>query len=1063
MIKYILIISIILSSAICKSTAFIENMGQWADSVLFLHQTPNANYWLCKDKIIYDSFKLDFSKEDSIKFEGFASSISFKSINKDFTIRKTLCKAQQIIGKSVYDTVVYNNFYDNIDLRFISDKGKLRFDFLCDEKSNTDDIRIVLPSRFATDLQKNRLVSGNSKYQLIIDSLKTYTESEVNISSRFVKKDNHISIRLDETPSCRYIIDPIIYSTFLGGSSYEYARDVSVSNGYIYTVGYTSSKNFPVKEGAYTEFLKESEAGEVDVIISKFDSKGDSLIAGTFFGSYFNDYAESICTDSLGNVYITGYFESNSTFPITSNAADTTLQSGYEGFIACFDSDLKSLKYCTLLSGSADDFPQKVKYLQNQKQIAVCGYTYSGDSFPISDDKHLSLASKKADAFLLKLNLDLSEIKESSIWGGEDDDFCHDFIYSSGAFTTVGYAMSNDFPLLNQDTVFTKSKDSLYGDAFITQIRLSESFLQKSILLSGIKKDIAYSIANLNDTAFSIAGYTESIDFPVTEGAFDTEYSNGISVTKGDAFVAKFDNNLNPYYISFFGGAETDRAFDCDHDSKGNTYITGSTYSTDFPVKGPYINNYFADTSGNSDAFLSKVNRSGDKLLYSSYIGGSKIDIAKAIYVQNNDYAIVTGWTSSPDFPVQEGSLDTVHNNNNLADIFSLKILPSRIEFEEGNELFLCDIDTIDIHTVLYDFDVIDTTYWVPDYNISDVSTISTTVFPDSSITYTLYVRDTTGFIDSASISIEIIIFPEQTISGTDKVKPDIEYQYSVSSHPYITYDWKINAGDILSKVDSNSITVKWDDPYQGFLKLYYLTDYGCKDSTEIFNVTYDTIVKPHITPITKTKVCKGQPVIFDAGAGYKAYQWSTGSTTRYDTVYSAGLYWAVLKDNNDVIHFTDSVFVILMPLPQIPSVNVNGDLLTSTEEDLFYQWYLNGIPIPNAVSKSYRALESGYYQVELKNKNECTNKSDSTYVTATSFQDRYDNFEYEYSQDVLRIEYLYDFYIQIYNITGENVYKSPARKSLYLDLSNWPAGVYIVDIFISDKKAKRVYKLLKY
>ncbi len=1062
MIRYKFLILFLLCLTSLESFSFIENKGQWDDSILFLHQTTEANYWICKDRIVYDSFKMSSYNEDSIIVEGFASEIRFDGMNPRFSKVKQQNPEKQSSNKLKYLTIILEDYYPNIDLRLTDSNGKLRFDFLCNERSKPNDIRIILPDRDKY-LVSNSFAHSTNKYSLVIDSLRTYSSSGNVIESKFKFQKNVLSIDIPNPPKTSYVIDPIIYSTFLGGSSYEYARDVAVYRDNIFTVGYTSSTNFPTTFGAYTEFLKTSEAGETDIVISKFNSKGDSLLASTYFGSYFNDFAESVCIDSLGNVYIAGYFESNSTFPISNGAADSTLNEGYEGFVACFDSNLTTLKYSTLISGEADDFPQKIQYLHEQKKLAVCGYTYSHDSFPKSDKKHLSRQSLKADAFLMSLSTDLKIIEESAVWGGEDDDFCHDFIFSNGIYSTVGYSMSNTFPLQSTDTTFIQKQDSLYGDAFITQLNLQQQRIENSIILSGIKKDIAYSISELNDSLFSIAGYTESINFPVTPNAYDTEYSNGISETKGDGFVAKFKADLTPVFISFFGGAETDRVFDCGHDSKGNTYLVGSTYSIDFPVKGPYINNTFADTSGNSDAFIAKINSTGEKLLYSTYLGGTKIDIAKAIYVQANDYAIVTGWTSSPDFPVQAGSLDTVHNNHNMADIFSLKILPSRIEFEEGNELFLCDLDTIDIHTVLYDFDVIDTTYWVPDYNISDTKNISTTIFPDSSTVYTLFVRDTTGFIDSASIAVNIIVFPENTITGPDKVKPDIEYEYSVSDKPYITYDWQINAGEIISKVDSNSIKVKWNNPYEGSLKLYYLTDYGCLDSANAFSVTYDTIVKPHITPITKTKVCKGVPVIFDAGAGYKAYQWSTGSTTRFDTVYSAGLYWAVLRDDNNVIHFTDSVFVTLMPLPQIPSVSVNGNILTSTEEDLSYQWYLNGTPIPHAIKKSYTAIEDGFYQIELRNKNNCTNISDSTYVTVTSVAENSNDFSYIFVENLLELKSNVPFAVNIYNIMGEEIYNSNKEHLIFIDLSEYAKGVYFAYIRFLNSPNIQIIKLLKY
>ncbi len=1042
--------------------AFQENKGQWDSSVLFMHKTADANYWICKDKIVYDSYTIIKDMEDSLEISGFSSFVSFSNYNPNYLVSMSLDRYSNIIGKVKYDTVTFKNYYNNIDLRIFEKSGNLRFDFICKLNANPSDIELNLPENSIDIIENSTAIfkAQQSKYHLVIDSLKAYTESFKPIDSYFYKEDNKLKIGLNKVPKEPYTIDPIIFSTFLGGSSYEYARDVTVYHDYIYTVGYSNSKDFPTHVGAYSEVLSESEAGDIDIVISKFNKNGDSLLSSTYFGSYFNDYAESICMDSLGNVYLTGYFESNSTFPYMQGTIDTLLNAGFEGYVACFDSNLNTLKHCTLISGESDDFPQKVKYNNKDKTLIVAGYTYSKSEFPKSDTKHFSKISKKSDAFLLIMDTNLNTLKSSAIWGGEDDDFCHDFICTNNLLTTIGYSLSNDYPIVNSPDTITNT-DSLYGDAFISQINFNTLAFSKSLLLSGLKKDIAYSISSLSDSVFSIAGYTESIDFPVTDNSFDTLYSNGISLSKGDAFVGKFDIELNPIYITFFGGAETDRAFDCGHDSKGNTYIVGSTYSVDLPIKGPYLLNSFADTSGNSDAYIAKISSDGSNLLYSTFLGGSKIDIAKTLFVQDDDYLIVAGWTSSTDFPITELAYDTLHNNNNMADIFLLKTLPSRIEFDIGNLIFLCEIDTLSIHAELYDFDIVDSMWWTPNYNITETNSLDTKIFPDSSITYTLYVRDIIGFVDSASIDINIIEFPEKSITGMNKVKPNIEYEYSVSQKDFIIYNWEINAGEIISKRDSNSILVKWDNPNEGYLALTYNTDYGCIDSTDIYYVSYDTVVKPTIKPLTKTRVCKGQPVIFDAGAGYKAYQWSTGATSRYDTVFSAGLYWAVLKDNSEQILFTDTVFVILLPLPQIPSVLVNGDELKSSEEDLIYQWYLNGIAIENAQSLTYYAKESGFYQVELTNKNNCTNISDSLYVTVTGLQ------EEERSIDIIQIddyiEIASPFYCtySIYDILGHIIFYGDNSKSKYYDLKILPAGIYFIQVYSEHLNQMHITKIV--
>jgi hypothetical protein len=151
--------------------------------------------------------------------------------------------------------------------------------------------------------------------------------------------------------------------------------------------------------------------------------------------------------------------------------------------------------------------------------------------------------------------------------------------------------------------------------------------------------------------------------------------------------------------------------------------------------------------------------------------------------------------------------------------------------------------------------------------------------------------------------------------------------------------------------------------------------------------------------------------------------------------------------------------------LPQIPSIIAESNKLTSTEEDLGYQWYLDGLPIENTNSKTYFAKESGYYQVELINKNDCKNKSDSLYVTVSSVIDVGTDFEYFIYNDILEFRAEYDCDIIIYDITGRQVLSKYSARSTNIDLHNLSGGVYYVEIKPLTKAMTypHVFKFIKY
>jgi hypothetical protein len=173
------------------------------------------------------------------------------------------------------------------------------------------------------------------------------------------------------------------------------------------------------------------------------------------------------------------------------------------------------------------------------------------------------------------------------------------------------------------------------------------------------------------DTAGNVyvAGGTRSVDFPVTQGAFQT--ANQAVVRGGNAFVTK----LNPtgtalVYSTYLGGSGGDGASAITVDTAGNAYVAGETYSTDFPVtQGAFQTTNKAAANGNDTAFVAKLNPTGTALVYSTYLGGSAISIriayfgdqANAIAVDAAGDAYVAGETYSVDFPVTAGAFQTTN------------------------------------------------------------------------------------------------------------------------------------------------------------------------------------------------------------------------------------------------------------------------------------------------------------------------------------------------------------------------------------------------------------------
>ena len=228
---------------------------------------------------------------------------------------------------------------------------------------------------------------------------------------------------------------------------------------------------------------------------------------------------------------------------------------------------------------------------------------------------------------------------------------------SAGNVYIAGYTQSVDFPKVNQISGACQAGcGSGNDDAFVTKISASGKLLLYSSYLGGSGGDSVSSIAVDRAGNAYLTGGGNSSDFPRVNqipGACVGSCGTG---SNNDAFVTKINAAGNALvYSSLIGGSgdEDDDGFaGIAVDSAGNAYLTGNTFSTDFPRVNqiPGACNGSCG-SGSIDVFVTKVNAAGNALVYSSLIGGSGTDIGFGIAVDSAGSAYLTGLIGSSDFP----------------------------------------------------------------------------------------------------------------------------------------------------------------------------------------------------------------------------------------------------------------------------------------------------------------------------------------------------------------------------------------------------------------------------
>jgi photosystem II stability/assembly factor-like uncharacterized protein len=208
-------------------------------------------------------------------------------------------------------------------------------------------------------------------------------------------------------------------------------------------------------------------------------------------------------------------------------------------------------------------------------------------------------------------------------------------------------------------------------EGFVSKLTADGSGLIYSTYLGGNGNDFANSIAVDSSGNAVVVGETSSSTFP-TVNAHQSALSGA-----NDGFVTKFNATGDALlYSTFLGGSSTDLCYGVAVDSTGKAYVTGRTFSSNFPTLNPFQPT-FADAF-NGDAFVTKVNSNGS-LVYSTYLGGAGTDIGYGIAADASGNAYITGLTTSSNFPLAN-PIQPSHNGAGAAFVTKLN--------SAGNGLF---------------------------------------------------------------------------------------------------------------------------------------------------------------------------------------------------------------------------------------------------------------------------------------------------------------------------------------------------------------------------------------
>lgn len=298
------------------------------------------------------------------------------------------------------------------------------------------------------------------------------------------------------------------------------------------------------------------------------------------------------------------------------------------------------LQWSTYLGGKRDERNNDLS-VNDSGNVYITGMTYSSD-FPVFGGPYQSSFGGYSDAYLCKFSNNGKPAWSTFLGGSNRDRGKGVASMGSNELFTAGITYSDSFPVTNGAYQTTEKS----GSAYLCKFSDSGTLIW-STFLGGSGTDQGLAVATDDSGNAFLTGSTNSSDFPVTPGAYQNS-QNAVS----EVFVTKFSNNGKLRWSTYLGGINTEIGWDITSASNGDIFITGYTYSKDFPVTAGA---YQTTLSKKIDVFLSKFSNNGT-LLWSTYLGGKEKDRSSGVAADSAGNVFITGTTESPGFPVTAGA-----------------------------------------------------------------------------------------------------------------------------------------------------------------------------------------------------------------------------------------------------------------------------------------------------------------------------------------------------------------------------------------------------------------------
>jgi hypothetical protein len=670
---------------------FTENKGQWDSPVYFVANVPFGQIGLGQGAIYYHQIDKDSGNVVKISFAGANQCIpeGLDPLPGYYNYFSGSDSKKWITDVKNYRQIIYRDIYSGIDLYYAFQDRNPKYEFHVRPNADSSLIQMRVEGGNLQANGTDHSLEISTSLGLIKDqNLKVFTStSQKIVRACFKTKLNVFCFQVgDYNRSEELIIDPILYSSFLGGASNDYTFGQTIdSRDNIYLTGYTTSIDFPTTPGSYLRSLINPLTSSA--FVSKIDTRSNQLVFSTFLDGAGNDYGYGIKLDSLGNVIILG--ETNSiNFPTTPGAFDRTSNGGLDLFVTKLNPSGTSLIFSTLCGGWNHDqvcwnpgshSMNDSIVIDFDNSIFLAATTLSPD-FPVTPGAISTLHHNSGgfDVVIFHLNsLGNTMISSTYLGGSLDDTLPSMAMNSRRELIIVGHTKSINFPL-TPDAI-----DGSYNapqSMFISIINSSLTTIHYSSFFgTDVVKGPAIEI-DQNDKIYVVDSVNTQGSIPIIPGAFQPTppHSGGGDL---DAFIAVFSTDAKILlHSTYYGESSGDPGTDIQVDAQGNIYVVGYSFQNSF-LK--VTTDAFSKTNrGGNDLYLLRFSPDLSILSFATYLGGANDDYCHSLLIDSWNQLFLSGYTKSSDLPMP--AIGFSHSLSLQNDVFIYKLTTNiRSEYDQ--------------------------------------------------------------------------------------------------------------------------------------------------------------------------------------------------------------------------------------------------------------------------------------------------------------------------------------------------------------------------------------------